>query len=39
MKPAMLKSQFEILEEPLDALVMDISLSPQEIITEILRQI
>ena len=39
MKPAMLKSQFEILEEPQEALVMDISLSPQEIVTGILCQI
>ena len=39
MKPAMLKSQFEILEEPQDALVMDISLYPQAIVSEIIRQI
>jgi len=32
MKPEMLKSQFEILEEPKDALVVDISKSPKEIV-------
>jgi len=39
MKPEMLKSQFEILEEPQDALVMDISSPPEVIVTKILRQI
>ena len=32
MKPEMLKSQFEILEEPRDALTVDISNTPQEIV-------
>ena len=32
MKPEMLKSQFEILEEPKDALTVDISQTPKEII-------
>jgi len=32
MKPAMLKSQFEILEEPANALVLDISLSVEELV-------
>jgi gluconokinase len=32
MKPEMLKSQFEILEEPDDALMVDISQTPEEIV-------
>ena len=32
MKPEMLKSQFEILGEPKDALTVDISQTPKEII-------
>jgi gluconokinase len=36
MKPSMLKSQFESLEEPEDALVIDISMPPDNIVTEIL---
>jgi gluconokinase len=36
MKPEMLKSQFEILEEPVDALTMDISLSVETIVEKIL---
>jgi gluconokinase len=36
MKPRMLKSQFEILEEPADAITVDISLSVEKIVQEIL---
>ena len=36
MKSGMLRSQFEALEEPLDALVMDISDKPHEIVDAIL---
>jgi len=36
MKPGMLKSQFEILEEPVNALTMDISLSVEAIVQKIL---
>ena len=39
MKPSMLKSQFEALEEPENALVIDIALPPEKIVSEILRQI
>ena len=39
MKPEMLKSQFEALEEPQDALVIDISQPSEWVIAEILRQI
>lgn len=39
MKPEMLKSQFEALEEPADALVIDISSPPDQVIKEILCQI
>jgi gluconokinase len=39
MKPEMLKSQFDALEEPADALTVDISLSVDEIVQEILLQI
>jgi gluconokinase len=35
MKPAMLKSQFETLEEPLDALTLDISLPVEEMLDRI----
>lgn len=38
MKPYMLKSQFNALEEPTDALTMDISASVDEIVREILEQ-
>lgn len=38
MKPEMLRSQFETLEEPVDALTVDISPSVDEIVQEILRQ-
>ena len=37
MKPHMLKSQFEALEEPTDALTMDISKSVDEIVRNILK--
>jgi gluconokinase len=36
MKPGMLKSQFEVLEEPVNALTMDISLSVEAIVEKIL---
>jgi gluconokinase len=36
MKPGMLKSQFEVLEEPVGALTMDISLSVETIVEKIL---
>ncbi len=36
MKPEMLESQFEALEEPVDALTIDISLSVDDIVREIL---
>jgi gluconokinase len=39
MKPHMLKSQFETLEEPVNALTVDISLSVDEIVREILRYV
>jgi gluconokinase len=37
MKPHMLKSQFEALEEPTNALTIDISMSLDDIVQEILR--
>ena len=37
MKPEMLRSQFEALEEPVGALVMDIRLAPKEIVDEIIK--
>ena len=39
MKPHMLKSQFETLEEPVNALTIDISMSADDIVREILKQI
>jgi gluconokinase len=39
MKPEMLASQFEALEEPQDALVADISASPQVIVKQVLSQL
>jgi gluconokinase len=39
MKPHMLKSQFETLEEPVNALTVDISLSVDEIVQEIFRYV
>jgi len=38
MKPHMLKSQFDALEEPATALTIDISLSVDDIVTTILKQ-
>ena len=38
MKPGMLSSQFEVLEEPTDALVIDISLPVDEIVRGVLHQ-
>lgn len=37
MKPEMLRSQFEALDEPVGALVMDIRLTPEEIVDEIIK--
>lgn len=39
MKPEMLKSQFEALEEPTDVLTVDISMTLEEIVQEILMHI
>jgi gluconokinase len=39
MKPAMLKSQFEALEEPVDALVEDITQTPEKILDNIVEQL
>ena len=39
MKPEMLKSQFDALEEPSDALAVDISLSVDEVVQEIFRHL
>ena len=39
MKPQMLHSQFDTLEEPKDELTIDISMSVEEIVGEILKQI
>ena len=39
MKPEMLKSQFEALEEPAEALTVDVSLSVDEIVERIIKQI
>jgi len=39
MKPHMLKSQFETLEEPTNALTIDISMSLDEIVQEILEYV
>ena len=36
MKPHMLKSQFDTLEEPVNALTMDVSISVGEVVQEIL---
>ncbi len=36
MKPNMLKSQFDTLEEPVDALVIEINLSPEEIVEKVI---
>jgi gluconokinase len=37
MKPEMLRSQFEALEEPVDALVMDVRLTPEETVETIIK--
>ena len=39
MSADLLQSQFDTLEEPEDAIVVDVSLSPEEIVTEILSRI
>lgn len=39
MNPDLLLSQFEILEEPKDAVVIDVCLTPEEIVDEILLKI
>jgi gluconate kinase len=39
MKPHMLHSQFEALEEPSNALTVDISLSVEEILQFVIKQI
>jgi gluconate kinase len=38
MKPAMLQSQFEALEEPQNAWTFDVSLSVDEIVQEIIQR-
>ena len=35
MKPQMLKSQFDVLEEPIDAFTVDVSMSVEDIVQEI----
>ena len=37
MKPEMLRSQFEALEEPVHALVVDVRLTPEEIVEKIIK--
>ena len=37
MKPQMLKSQFNTLEEPANALAMDVSMSVEEIVQEVIK--
>lgn len=39
MKPAMLRSQFDILEEPQASLTLDVDLAPEEIVQKIMEQI
>lgn len=39
MPPALLQSQFAILEEPKEAITVDIGKSPQEIVTQLLAEI
>ena len=39
MKPQMLQSQFETLEEPADALTLDVSLPVAELVAEILKRL
>jgi gluconate kinase len=38
MQPSMLKDQFEVLEEPTDAVVIDIDLPVDEIVSGVLHQ-
>ncbi len=38
MQPAMLQSQFDALEEPLDAWIVDVRLTPERIVDQILAQ-
>jgi gluconokinase len=37
MKPAMLASQFAALEEPGDAIIVDVRLPPEQIVSQIVR--
>ena len=39
MNPNLLRSQFETLEEPEDALVIDVRMTPEQIVEEILQKI
>ena len=39
MSPSLLRSQFDALEEPQQALIVDVALEPEQIVAEILRQI
>lgn len=39
MKPQMLRSQFDVLEEPMDVLTMDITMSVEEIVGAILEHL
>jgi gluconokinase len=39
MKPQMLDSQFATLEEPHDALTVDIAPPPEEVVTEIIEKL
>jgi gluconokinase len=36
MKPAMLQSQFNALQEPLDALTLDVDLAPEQIVDQVM---
>jgi gluconokinase len=39
MNPALLQSQFDTLEEPADAIVVDISRAPEAIVKEVRKQL
>jgi gluconokinase len=39
MNPSLLRSQFDTLEEPDDALTIDVSSNPEEMVEEILHKI
>ena len=39
MKPQMLQSQFETLEEPVNALTVDVSMAVKNLVNEILKQL